>query len=92
MHYMVIEKFKPGKIKEVYKRFDEKGRLMPDGLVFLDSWITEDVTKCYQIMETYDVAKLQEWTNNWSDLVEFEIIPVITSRQAKEKVLLGEVL
>ena len=86
MQYMIIEKFKQGKVKEVYKRFDEKGRLMPDGLHFINSWITEDATSCYQVMETEDITKLHEWINNWKDLVEFEIIPVITSQQAKEKV------
>ena len=87
MQYMVIEKFKQGKVKELYKRFEEKGRLMPDGLTYINSWIKEDVSVCYQVMETYDIHKLHEWINNWNDLADFEIIPVITSQQAKEKVL-----
>ena len=87
MQYMVIEKFKQGKVKDLYKRFEEKGRLMPHGLTYINSWITEDVSACYQLMEAYDIHKLHEWINNWNDLADFEIIPVITSQQAKEKVL-----
>jgi hypothetical protein len=86
MQYMIIERFRQGKIMEMYKRFEEKGRLMPDGLNYIGSWITEDVGVCYQAMETDDIDKLHQWINNWNDLVEFEIIPVITSQQAKEKV------
>ena len=87
MQYMVIEKFKREKVKDLYKRFEEKGRLMPDGLTYINSWITEDVSACYQLMETHDIHKLHEWINNWNDFADFEIIPVITSQQAKEKVL-----
>ena len=83
---MVIEKFKQGKVKDLYKRFEEKGRLMPDGLTYINSWITEDVSACYQLMETHDINKLYEWINNWNEFADFEIIPVITSQQAKEKV------
>ena len=86
MLYMIIEKFRSGKVKELYQRFQEKGRLMPEGLAYINSWINEDVTCCYQVMETNDVDKLHEWINNWKDLSDFEIIPVITSAQAKEKV------
>jgi hypothetical protein len=83
---MIIEKFKQNKVKEVYKRFEEKGRLMPDGLTYINSWIAEDVSACYQLMETNDKGKLHEWISNWNDLTDFEIVPVITSEQAKEKV------
>ena len=84
MQYLIIEKFKKNKIKQVYKRFEEKGRLMPVGLHFVNSWITEDVTVCYQVMETDDRNKLNQWISAWSDLVDFEVIPVITSQQARE--------
>ncbi len=87
MQYMVIEKFKQGKVKGLYKRFEERGRLMPDGLTYINSWITEDVSACYQLMETNDINKQYEWLNNWNDFADFEIIPVITSQQAKEKIL-----
>ncbi|HVX24949.1 MAG TPA: DUF3303 family protein [Parafilimonas sp.] len=83
---MVIEKYKQGKVEEVYKRFEQKGRLMPEGLKYINSWISEDVSTCYQLMETDDIEIFQRWISNWNDLVDFEIIPVITSRQAKEKV------
>lgn len=86
MLYMIIEKFHSDKVQELYQRFQEKGRLMPEGLAYINSWINEDVTCCYQVMETNDVDKLHEWINNWKDLSDFEIIPVITSAQAKAKI------
>ena len=84
---MIIENFHTGKAKEIYQRFDEKGRMMPDGLQYVNSWINEDVTKCYQLMECNDESLLQEWMSHWNDLADFEIVPVITSANAKEKVL-----
>ena len=86
MLYMIIERFHPGKVKALYKRFEEKGRLMPEGVNYINSWINEDVTICYQVMEANDFSKLHEWISNWIDLVDFEIIPVITSARAKQKV------
>lgn len=86
MQYLVIERFKEGKLKEVYRRFEENGRMMPEGLDYINSWITEDLSTCYQVMETDDISKLKEWVKNWDDLVDFEIINVITSQEAKQKV------
>lgn len=84
---MVIESFHPGKVKELYKRFDEKGRMMPEGLNYINSWINEEVSTCYQLMESPSLEKLQEWIRNWNDLVDFEVIPVISSAEARQKVL-----
>lgn len=86
MVYMIIERFYPNKVKELYKRFEEKGRMMPDGVNYINSWIDEEVSTCYQVMESSSEEKLQEWINHWNDLADFEIIPVITSAEAKEKV------
>ena len=86
MFYMIIESYHPGKVKELYKRFDEKGRMMPQGLTYINSWINEEVNTCYQLMESPSVEKLQEWISHWNDLVDFEIIPVISSAEAREKV------
>jgi hypothetical protein len=87
MQYMIIEKFRVGKVKELYKRFEEKGRLLPEGLVYVNSWINKDVTVCYQLMETENMGKLHEWIAHWNDLAEFEIVPVISSAEAKQKVM-----
>ena len=87
MQYMIIEKFHPRKIKAVYERFDKKGRMLPPGVSYVNSWINEDVTVCYQLMESESIEKLQEWISHWNDLADFEIIPVITSAQAKAKVI-----
>lgn len=86
MLYMVIERFHPGKVKELYKRFDEKGRMMPAGVHYINSWINEDVSICYQVMESESDEKIKEWISHWDDLAGFEIIPVITSAEAKQKI------
>ncbi len=85
MLYMVIETFKER--EEIYHRLAEKGRMMPDGLNYVSSWIETDFKKCFQLMETEDVKLFNEWMANWNDLVEFEIIPVMTSKEASEKVV-----
>jgi len=87
MQYMIIEKFKKGKVTEIYSRFDQKGRLMPEGLTYINSWIDENVEICFQLMETNSIELLHEWINNWNDLADFEIVPVISSAQAKAKTL-----
>jgi uncharacterized protein YjaG (DUF416 family) len=86
MQYMIIERFHEKKVKELYQRFAEKGRLMPNGVIYINSWINENVTVCYQLMETDSLEKLHEWINNWEDLADFEIVPIITSAEAKAKV------
>jgi len=89
MQFMVIEKFHPGKVQELYRRFEEKGRMLRMGLMYINSWINEDVTICWQVMEAASAEKLQEWINKWNDLADFEVVPVISSAQGKEKVLSG---
>lgn len=84
MLYMVIERFKDGAAPKIYRRFQEKGRMMPDGLEYVASWISEDLKTCWQIMETNDSKKFREWTENWEDLMEFEIIPVKTSAEVRQ--------
>ena len=86
MVYMVIERFHPGKVKELYKRFDERGRTLPEGVHYINSWINEEVSVCYQVMESSSEEKLKEWISHWNDLAGFEVIPVITSAEAKAKV------
>ena len=87
MLYMIIERFYPGKIKELYKRLDEEGRFIPEGVTYVDSWIDEKIETCYQVMESESREKLQEWMDNWTGFCEWEVIPILTSAQAKEKVL-----
>lgn len=87
MVYMIIENFHPDKVKELYKRVEEKGRMMPEGVRYINSWIDENVKTCYQVMESDSEEKIKEWVNNWKDLADFQIIPVITSAQAKEKIM-----
>ena len=77
MLFMVIERFRNQNAKPVYSRFREKGRLMPNGVAFIDSWVTADLSRCFQVMECDDVTLLQRWTAEWSDLIEFEIVPVV---------------
>lgn len=73
---MVIETFRDQDAKAIYARLKEKGRGLPEGLSFVSSWITADLGRCFQIMACDDVTLLQRWVTEWSDLVEFEIVPV----------------
>jgi hypothetical protein len=72
--YMVIEHFAPGAKDQIYERFREKGRMLPDGLVYVESWLEKDGDRCFQLMETDDPALFDLWTKKWSDLVRFEIV------------------
>ncbi len=81
MHYLIIERFRDGDPVPVYRRFREQGRMAPAGLTYVASWVTEDLSKCYQIMECASRPLLDEWMANWNDLVEFEVIPVLTSAE-----------
>ena len=82
MLYMVIENFRDGDPVPVYRRFREKGRLAPDGLNYVASWVTQDLRRCFQIMESDDPSLLAQWMKCWEDLTEFEIVPVVTSAEA----------
>jgi hypothetical protein len=79
---MVIERFKNGDARPVYRRFREQGRLAPAGLTYVNSWVTEDLTTCYQIMEAPDRSQLDQWLGRWEDLVDFEVVVVMTSADA----------
>jgi hypothetical protein len=83
--YMIIETFKNGDAAPVYRRFRDQGRLAPAGLTYVSSWISEKLDRCYQLMETEDRALLDQWMANWKDLVDFEVHPVISSKEAAEK-------
>ncbi|MEV0583372.1 DUF3303 family protein [Nonomuraea sp. NPDC050310] len=86
---MVIETFPHG-ARPVYERAADRGRMLPPGLVYLDSWVAADrLDRCYQLMETDDPALLDTWVAAWSDLVDFEIVPVTGSAEAAARVLGG---
>ena len=82
MLYMVIERFKPGCAGEIYRRFAERGRMMPEGLRYVSSWIDFRFERCFQVMETDDESHFAAWTAHWDDLIEFEVVPVRTSSEA----------
>lgn len=82
--YMVIEHFKAGDAVAVYRRFREHGRLAPIGLSYVSSWVDTNFERCYQLMETDNRLLLDEWIARWSDIVDFEVHPVITSAEAAE--------
>ena len=82
MLYMVIEDFRGGDPRPVYARFAERGRLAPEGLRYISSWVTDDLRRCFQVMECDDRELLDRWIDRWTDLVEFEVIPVLTSAEA----------
>ena len=84
--YMVVEHFKNKDAVPVYRRFRDRGRMMPEGLVYVSSWIDQKLERCYQLMETEDPALFDQWIANWSDIADFEIHPVLTSQEAAERV------
>lgn len=80
MLFMVIENFRNQDAKAVYRRFRDQGRMTPEGLTFVDSWVSADLGRCFQLMDAPDVALLQQWIAAWSDLVEFEVVPVVQGK------------
>jgi len=74
--YMVVERFKPGCFDAVYERFNKKGRMLPPGLYYLNSWVNRERSLCYQLMEATDDRLFTEWTSHWRDLADFNITPI----------------
>jgi len=86
MLFMVIERFKNHDVRAIYDRVREKGRMLPDGLRYVDSWVEANLGRCFQLMECEDARAFQEWVNHWQDLVEFEIVPIVPSKQTAETI------
>lgn len=82
MLYLIIETFRAGDPLPVYRRFRDRGRLAPEELRYVSSWVTQDFRRCFQVMEAEDPELLTQWMANWQDVVEFEVIPVMTSAAA----------
>jgi hypothetical protein len=81
---MIIERFKHGP-EPIYARLKEKGRMAPDGLQYINSWVTEDLNGCYQVMAFENRELLDQWIAAWEDLADFQVIPVVTSAVAASK-------
>ena len=86
MLYMVVEHFRNDDPVPVYRRFRDRGRLAPDGLQYVSSWVDEELARCFQLMETSERRLLDEWIAHWNDIVNFEVYPVITSKEAAEAI------
>jgi hypothetical protein len=84
MLFMVLEKFRNQGADAVYRRLREKGRMLPEGVTFINSWVTAELSLCFQVMECDDVAMLQQWAVQWSDLIEFEMVPIVESKETAE--------
>jgi hypothetical protein len=84
--FHVTERYRHGDPVPVYRRFREHGRMTPDGVEYVASWVTDDLSTCFQVMQAESLAALAEWMERWSDLVDFEVVPVITSDEASEQV------
>jgi len=81
---MVIERFKNRDAVAVYRRFREKGRMTPEGLSHVESWVETNFDRCFQLMECEDARLLEEWAAHWRDLVDFEFVPVRRSAEAAQ--------
>jgi hypothetical protein len=87
MLFMIIERFKDNNMLPIYKRVRDEGRMIPDGLKYVDSWIEPNFSRCFQLMECDDLRLLQQWILNWRGAaMSFEIIPVLTSKETQEVV------
>jgi len=86
MLYMVVERYKTPGAVEIYRRARDRGRMMPEGLEYVSSWVDLDFTKCFQLMRTDREELFAKWTERWKDLVEFEIVPVRSSAEAMEAI------
>jgi len=86
MLFMVIEKFRNKDALAVYRRFRERGRMMPDGLEYVGSWIEANFDRCFQLMECDDPRKFHQWVIQWRDLMDFEIVPVVSSKDTMETI------
>jgi hypothetical protein len=84
MQFMVIERFRSQDARPVYRRLQERGRLMPDGLAFVNSWVEADLRRCFQVIECDDATLLQRWVAEWADLIDFEIVPVVPGKATAE--------
>jgi hypothetical protein len=84
MMFMVVETFRNQDAKAIYRRLHERGRMMPDGLKFVSSWVAADLSRCFQLMETDDITLLQRWVTGWSDLMAFEIVPVVAGKDTSQ--------
>ena len=82
MLFMIVENFRDGNPEPVYRRFRDQGRLAPEGLNYVSSWVTHDLRRCFQVMECDDRALLDEWMAAWRDIVDFEVIDILTSAEA----------
>ena len=80
MLFMIIERFKHGDPRPIGERFKDQGRMLPEGVVYLASWVDPTGARCFQVMECDDVTLLQRWVTQWSDLIEFEIVPVVAGK------------
>jgi hypothetical protein len=89
MLFMVIERFRNRDAAAVYRRYGERGRMMPEGLEYVASWVETDYDRCFQLMRCDDPGLFEEWTKHWRDLVEFEIVPVVESKEAREAIAPG---
>jgi len=86
MLYVIVEYFKNKDPIPIYRRFREHGRLTPEGLKYISSWVDDKMQLCFQLMETDDRRLIDEWISNWSDIIDFEVFPVISSKEAVEKI------
>ena len=88
MLFMIIERFKDQDMLPVYKKFRDSGRMMPDGLKYIDSWVEPNFARCFQLMECDDLRLLQQWILNWRGSgTLFEIVPVVPNKDARELVM-----
>ncbi len=86
MYFMVIKRFKNRDARAVYNRSRERGRMLPEGLKYVESWVEANFDRCFQLMECEDLKLFQQWFFQWQDLVDFEIVPVVPSKDTTDTI------
>jgi hypothetical protein len=87
MLFMIIERFKDSDMLPIYKRVRDEGRMFPEGLKYIDSWVEPNFSRCFQVMECDDLRLLQEWALQWRGAgVTLEIVPVVSSKDTRDVV------
>jgi hypothetical protein len=84
MQFMVVETFRNQDAEAIYRRLRDKGRMMPENLKFVASWVSADLSRCFQVMEADNITLLQRWIAEWADLMSFEIVPVVPGKDTAE--------
>lgn len=68
----------------VRPRFKETGAPPPPGVDMLGRWHNAAGNGGFFLVETDDPVALARWLQEWTDVIDFEVVPVVTDEQVSE--------